>query len=524
VPLCPAAAGRIDLDGIAAAGRALAALHAAPLRLVRDGPGEPPGKTLAAIAAMLGRLLPDLASQAGHLATRIAAALDAAPARPRLIHGDFSADQVIWDGSRARIIDWDEVRDGDPAADFGAFRARLEAQVLDGRITDSEAGHAQEALVAGYAERAEPPAALAAQAAAALLKLTVEGFRARRPDWPARAEALLARAEAALDGPAPFAATLARALSRAGAEGPLAAAGVLRPCDRPRLLRLKPGRRALVAYRLGGPDGGTEALGKLRSRGLDSRTARLTAALRARGFDEAAADGIATPALLGEVPALGMWLQARVAGRPATELLRPGADGAAAARVGAALAKLHRLGPPAGRQWTLGDELAALDRSLAAAAAGLPSLETRPLAAAARALAATMPVGASGPVHRDFHPDQALIDGARVWLVDLDLYAMADPALDAGNFAAHLIETALREHGDAAALDGHVSRFLAAWSESGPPGAPARVPAWTALALARCAAIAAARPSRRAAAPALATRALARLAALGAMAPRRLSA
>jgi thiamine kinase-like enzyme len=192
--------------------------------------------------------------------------------------------------------------------------------------------------------------------------------------------------------------------------------------------------------------------------------------------------------------------------------------------VGAALAKLSRLGPPTERRWTLADELATLDRRLAEATAALPSLPTRALADAARALADATPVAAAGPAHRDFHPEQALIDDGRVWLIDFDLYAMADPALDAGNFAAHLIEAAIRIHGDASALDVHARAFLAAWSDHGTHGAEARIEAWTALALARCAAIAAVRPDRRHAAHAIADFALRRLGALSVPTRRSVSA
>jgi len=40
--------------------------------------------------------------------------------------------------------------------------------------------------------------------------------------------------------------------------------------------------------------------------------------------------------------------------------------------------------------------------------------------------------------HRDFHDKQILYDGDRSVLLDCDTLAMADPALDLGNFIAHL--------------------------------------------------------------------------------------
>jgi aminoglycoside phosphotransferase (APT) family kinase protein len=56
------------------------------------------------------------------------------------------------------------------------------------------------------------------------------------------------------------------------------------------------------------------------------------------------------------------------------------------------------------------------------------------------------------PIHRDFYHDQVILDGSRVYLLDLDLFAMGDPALDVGNFIGHLSEYGLRKLGSADAL------------------------------------------------------------------------
>ena len=47
-------------------------------------------------------------------------------------------------------------------------------------------------------------------------------------------------------------------------------------------------------------------------------------------------------------------------------------------------------------------------------------------------------------VHRDFYHDQVIADGDVCRLVDLDLVAVGDPALDIGNFLAHLIDECWR--------------------------------------------------------------------------------
>ena len=45
-----------------------------------------------------------------------------------------------------------------------------------------------------------------------------------------------------------------------------------------------------------------------------------------------------------------------------------------------------------------------------------------------------------------------LVHGDRLYLVDLDLYAAGDPALDVGNFLGHITEYSLRVFGDVARL------------------------------------------------------------------------
>jgi aminoglycoside phosphotransferase (APT) family kinase protein len=55
-------------------------------------------------------------------------------------------------------------------------------------------------------------------------------------------------------------------------------------------------------------------------------------------------------------------------------------------------------------------------------------------------------------IHRDFYADQVIVDGARLHLIDFDLYCEGDPALDVGNFLGHLTEQSLRAFGDPEAL------------------------------------------------------------------------
>jgi aminoglycoside phosphotransferase (APT) family kinase protein len=64
------------------------------------------------------------------------------------------------------------------------------------------------------------------------------------------------------------------------------------------------------------------------------------------------------------------------------------------------------------------------------------------------------------PIHRDFHLRQLFLEGQRVWLIDWDLFARGDPALDVGNFLMYL-ETRLDTNHEAATyafLDAYFGR------------------------------------------------------------------
>jgi hypothetical protein len=226
-----------------------------------------------------------------------------------------------------------------------------------------------------------------------------------------------------------------------------------------RLLKRRRGRRAVVAYTLktAGDHGGPGLVGKIRARGLDRRTFRLHEDLVARGFGEESEDGISVPAPVGVVPPWRMWVQRFVPGRPLDRILpslSPTVGQCLMRQVVRGITKLHRTPAPTRRRHTVEDELRILEERLE------PALRTRADLAPAirrieegcRRLAGRLPVGSVTGIHRDFHPAQLILEGDRLHLLDLDLYAYGDPALDIGNFAAHLTERGIRDEGDARAL------------------------------------------------------------------------
>ena len=194
-----------------------------------------------------------------------------------------------------------------------------------------------------------------------------------------------------------------------------------------------------------------------------------------------------------------MWLQRKVPGHPATDLL-PGPDGARLARrIAEAAHKLHEAGVPAGRRHTIGDELRILDRCLARVAAEHSALATRlaRLRIACERIAARIPHGRPRPIHRDFYGDQVIVDGARLYVVDFDLYCVGDSALDIGNFLGHMTEQALRTFGDPSALDGPEEVLEERFCELAGEGVRSAVRGYATLTLARHVYLSTLLPERR---------------------------
>ena len=262
------------------------------------------------------------------------------------------------------------------------------------------------------------------------------------------------------------------------------------------VIRYRRGRRCLVRY--GFADGTGAVIGKLTAKGVHKRGLAVQQLLHAAGFASDAADGLHVPEPLGAVPSLGLWLQREVAGRPLQAMLGEPESVLACARAAEALAKLHA--EPAGdaRRWTIEDELAVLDARLNELARCRPDLAERVwgLRRRCHAAAAALPEPAVTGIHRDFYPEQLIVDGDRLNLVDLDLYSQGDPALDAGNFIAHLTEAAIRAKGDPAGYTPLLEAFRGRFASRSPATPAVAIRTYTLLSLARLAAISTTIPER----------------------------
>jgi len=461
-------------EGFAAAGTALAGVHGAShaLPFARGRTDEIVAVTRSLTDAT--HLLPEAQARLADLARRLAGALAATPADLGPIHGDFSADQVVMTDGGVCLIDWDRTGCGDRGADLGSALARLDADRMWDEVPTARARQAGQALLDGYAAQRALPVSVEAQRLAHLALLMCEPFRRQLPDWPEVTTELIGSIEQGLDhldphGPSdPALPQLATLCHPCGAQALLDAAGAGRLAAPPQLVRHKAGRRALVEIMSETEAGPCRWLAKTRSRHPDHASPGLHLALRAAGFDGSPGVAFSVPAAQPGPEGLRTFLMEHVPGRPLADWLVPGGDTAPFRATGRALAAFHAAGVDPGRTWTARDELAVADRALAAASDRHPGAADR--VAALRDWAATLAQvpspGSPVLLHRDFHPDQALVDGDRIWLIDLDLAARGDRHVDLGNLLAHLTEYAIRQFGNREALSPQAQMFLDGYAEA----------------------------------------------------------
>jgi Ser/Thr protein kinase RdoA (MazF antagonist) len=472
---------RVGTDRLEEVGAALASLHLQKARRLRADRNASVGVELSAVATGIGSLCPEIGDRAVRLAQVLATSLqqveDGVP-----LHGDFHAGQVVAAGESIAIIDMDRASRGDSRADVASFIAHLRCEALDGRIDANIAERAGDALLEGYERSSHRPVrhGLEPYVAAALLRLAPRPFRSRLPDWPLltaeivrRAEALVGMAETqrghGFPRPSvvdPFDVLADRALSLAPAALDPEAMGArladLKGARKEsvtvhaiRVSRHKAGRRCLLEYDVSFAgracrDEISTFVGKVRAKGVDRRTYHLSRRLWSDGFGDDSPDGISVAQPIGVLPDLKMWLQVRVPGVSLTTLLTQDLAAGLGERVARAIRKLHCHSAEEAPLHTIEDELRLLHERLLRTAACHASYHQRLDTVFERCtrLALMLPRVEPRGIHRDFHPDQVLVHGDAVYLLDLDLYAAGDPALDVGNFLGHITEYSLRLFGD----------------------------------------------------------------------------
>ena len=471
--------------GAAAAGTLLARLHAARIAKLPIHTLGDEAAALGSAAEAIATVHPRLADSAYAIAAECSELLAGLPAVGATCHGDFDDDQVLVAGDEAVLVDLDSVRISHPTLDVGRFLARL---------STSESGLGpRRAFLDAYAEgsgaRIE---ALAVFEAAGLIRLAIEPFRRLDDAWPEALEERLKLASrrlrehrcgrpvaipvisapddpslpqlAVLTDPAQIAPVLAQARGER----------VL--IDSVAVVRHKPRRRCTLRLDLAVGPPGAERLERLYAKTYSSeRAPRVYRSLRSMSQAKAFGPTVTVPEPVGCLEALKTVLHREVKGQPAGPALLAG-DEELSARIATAIHTLHTCDVQLDRDRSLADEVSALRGRVDALAEASPSLAepARRCLAASEAEAARVTAWRRRPVHRDFYPEQILVQGSRLAVLDLDDVAMSEPALDVANFLAHLRLLDL-EHGCSGAVDAAASAFLARYMELDPALDPSLV-------------------------------------------------
>ncbi len=474
-------------------GRILARLHDQHITKLPYRSSESEAQELHRVTNDLAAILPSMKEPLHEVSQGCTALLAEFPQVEVPIHGDCHPQQFVVNKSEVAIIDLDSAALGHPASDLGNFLAHLEREVLQRRMDRGLCDKISAELLSGYAEKTATidPRAVQTYRAAGLLRLAHEPFRYRQPNWHHETEKMIERAADLLDaaGQLPVVSSK-QPKNTVGAKGrdweievvdlfsvgddtalenadtaidPRLACQYIVPILKQafhdeslelrsiRVLRHKPGRRCLIEYSCMSTAGKSDvtALGKLHAKSRHERSDRLQQELWQSDFHDDSPDGISVARPLGIVPECQMWLQERVSGvRCWDALLAPGGEGIAA-RIADAATKLHQADIFTDRVHTIQDELQILEEKLPLVARQIPQLRSRisTVLTACRELVASVPSTEPKGIHRDFYPDQLLIDGDHLYVLDHDLYCMGDPCLDIGNFCGHLIEQSLRQQG-----------------------------------------------------------------------------
>jgi len=457
-------------------------------------------------------ICPRLAQELADLADGIGQYLLQRPMQEHCVHGDLYPQQILLQEDGVALLDLDEAYRGDSAADIGNFLAHVWRQAPQ-RLHEC-----REALLSGYSPAGGDTDSdhIQCYTAASLLRLIPEPFRRREADWPERTQQILQEAQRAFARraarPPPLSPTLLRNIPvhdpfRVAADPAMPfLAAALDPASisslfatylpwparllAVRVVRYKPQRRCLIEYDIetGGPESEPITLiGKARARRLDEQTFLLQRQLWSSDFGNESKDGISVPQPVAMIPPLQMWLQRRVRGVACIDMLLADSQSQLVSRLAQAIFKLHECPVHPARSHRISEELRILREKLPLVGQSHPHLERR----LQRLLEVCSRIGESlqavpmCPVHRDFYHDQVIIDGSRIYLLDLDLFAMGDPALDVGNFIGHLIEYALRKLGSAEALAEHQKEMIDRYVDLAGEELRSRIYVYSSLTLAR---------------------------------------
>ena len=239
--------------------------------------------------------------------------------------------------------------------------------------------------------------------------------------------------------------------------------------------------RPVVQYRFrpaGEPSGAAERtlVAKGYNRGDGAATFAAMEHLWSAGFSDDLRLSIPEP--FAYLPGPRLLLQSTAPGGSLYRYLDDPEAGMEAVRLtGRWLAKLHTTSPPPAPPVEPESEAVRLARFCDALTVANPRMGARVRAIAAGvALAAPGATGPLVPTHGDFQAKNVHVSRRRVTVIDLDRFAMAEPARDVGHFVAQSMTMSYVRTGSFDAIQAWNQAFLEEYARTGPPGALAGLP------------------------------------------------
>ncbi len=441
-------------------------------------------KSLNAMGQYIGEIYPPLIADSSRIAKSIVGC------KPRLdnstiIHGDFHERQLLKTDSGVTACDLDDCRIGDATEDLASFVGHLQYRACIGELSNDLVNSIDE-LSLRHMRCRDAVERYRWHRAAALFRLASHPFRSGAPTWMQQTEKVLGLVDQQLESQQQASvclldsetqqvavadssklssniqedqklAFLNEAFDISSAQKQLqhnvpefeSTFGKFELVDVSGW-RHKAGRRCMVQFELQTERGPKFVLGKASAKRLDKKTRNAQIELHdSLGFGGDSKDGISVPKPMGSLAVWKMWFQEKVPGCSCGELLERGQLGSVTDRIADAIAKLHKCDLSVERDHTIKEELSILNKRLQVAGEKIPQLAERikEVWGNCDRLGQAIETQLTVPIHRDFYQDQILFSKNRAALVDLDLVAMGHPALDVGNFLAHLIEHSLRTFG-----------------------------------------------------------------------------
>lgn len=208
------------------------------------------------------------------------------------------------------------------------------------------------------------------------------------------------------------------------------------------VLKYKPGRRCVIAYETahkGADQYKKTVIGKVFHDQKGINQFNLQRDLWMKGFNPEL-DAITVPEPIAYIPELHMLLQEQAPGSTLDGYLSASTFEDNIRSSAAAISKLHTSDIKPIKTYSLDSELANLRQWTEELCQLRPEYATsfRGQLIRLESLADHLPSSKLAPVHRDFHYGQILFSESRITLIDFDLLALGDPAIDVANFAAHL--------------------------------------------------------------------------------------